>query len=844
MDQDERWLADLVGAVLDGSAAKLDTADAHASDSQRAAIRQLRILARVSELYRTLPTDLRSDETAGTAEPTAQLKSWGRLSIVEEIGRGAYGEVYRARDPRLDRDVALKLLHAPGKAHSDRHAADLVKEGRLLARVRHPNVVSIYDADSIAGRVGLTMEFIEGRTLEHVLRADGPLPPVATIDIGIEVCRALGAVHDAGLLHRDIKAQNVMRQADGRLVLMDFGAGRELEDLDALSVVAGTPLYLAPEIFDRQPASVQSDIYSVGVLLYHLLTGDYPVEGPSLREIANRHRHNERTTLAVREPDLHPALAGVVDRAISRNARDRYATAGDLATALERVRTPAPGTRRWMVAVSAMLVVVLTAGAYWILRPRSVHTSTEKASAPLVTTSSKTALLLFTEANRILEENGDNRAAEALLREAMTDDPSFASAQILLAWALLREQRPPTDYLPVAEQAERLAAGATEGERLFVRGSAFQMRGQMKEACGAYEALVRIQPEHYWGTNNLLLSCIGDEGGDRIARADHLAKRADLRPNDIDLNVRAAWANEFLINNPARAERYLARAEQLQRRGSYSGFANSDSWLRFHHAFTRWLRNDVDEAFNEVVTTVERDDGQVAPAAREDMYVEAGQLMMTLGRLEDAARMFNMITADHTRPGYLALVQYARGDFKRALRGIALYSAKGGPGPISAILGARMGLLDRAQQIAIGPRVAPGRLAAEAILGEVAFQRGQMPLAIEHLENAVNQRDGTPTYFLAAESLAEALVRTGTLEQAIDTLEEASTERQRTYDPGYGGSFAGYTWLRTRVLEAELCAHQDRRMESQRLADEIVKLLAKADSDFPLLQRAKKLLNQ
>jgi len=88
------------------------------------------------------------------------------------------------------------------------------------------------------------------------------------------------------------------------------------------------------------------------------------------------------------------------------------------------------------------------------------------------------------------------------------------------------------------------------------------------------------------------------------------------------------------------------------------------------------------------------------------------------------------------------------------------------------------------------------------------------------------------------------LVRTGTLEQAIDTLEEASTERQRTYDPGYGGSFAGYTWLRTRVLEAELCAHQDRRMESQRLADEIVKLLAKADSDFPLLQRAKKLLNQ
>jgi len=839
---DENELIDLAGAILDDAEVVWPT-DGSESSIDPELVTQLRVVAQLVKLHHDLPI---GQETAGLPlldeGAATDLRSWGHLRLQERVGRGSFGDVYRAWDTRLDREVALKVIEAGSAA---RRASLAIDEGRLLARVRHPNVVTVYGAEQIGSQIGIWTEFVHGETLEEILRRTGPLPAADVVAYVVEVCAALDAVHRAGLLHRDIKAQNVMREVTGRIVLMDFGAGIEpiIEGRSKDVSLAGTPLYVAPEVLEGDRPTAQSDIYSVGVLLYHLLTGDYPVEGRSLREIANRHRRNERTTLAVRKPDLQPALAAVVDRAISRNARDRYATGGELATALERVRTPAPMTRRWMVVVSALLVVALTAGAYWILRARSVHTSTERAPAPLVTTSSKTALLLFTEANRILEENGDNRAAEALLREAITNDPRFASAQILLAWALVREQRPPTDYLLAAEQAQRLAATATEGERLFIRGSEFQMRGQMKEACGAYEALVRIQPEHYWGTNNLLLSCTGDEGGDRIAKADLIAKSADLRPNDIDLNVRAAWANEFRINNPARAERHLARAEQLQRHGSYSAFANSDSWLRFHHAFTRWLRNDVDEAFNEVVTTVERD-GRIAPAAREDMYIEAGQFMMTLGRLEDAARMFNMITADHVRPGYLALVRYARGDFNRAVRDIALYGAKGGPGPISAILGARMGLLDRAQQIAIGPRVAPGGLAAEAIQGEVAFQRGQVPLAIELLEKAVNQPDGTPTYFLAAESLAEALVRTGTVEQAIDTLEEASIERQHAYDPAYGGSFAGYVWLRARVLEAELCAHQERRIESQRLADEIVKLLTKADSDFPLLQRAKKLLNQ
>jgi hypothetical protein len=161
------------------------------------------------------------------------------------------------------------------------------------------------------------------------------------------------------------------------------------------------------------------------------------------------------------------------------------------------------------VALAAIVVVALTGGTYWLLRTRSDHPLTEVAPAPPVTTTSKTALSLFTEANRILEENGDNGAAEALLREAIANDPRFASGYIFLAWAVRRQNRPSSDYLPVAARAEQLAANATESERLFIRASADDMRGHEEEACGTFAALVRVQPDHSGaGTTSLIATAV------------------------------------------------------------------------------------------------------------------------------------------------------------------------------------------------------------------------------------------------------------------------------------------------------------------------------------------------
>ena len=188
----------------------------------------------------------------------------------------------------------------------------------MLARVRHPNVVTIYGAEQIGDQIGLWMEFVRGHTLEQVLDQRKVVSAAEAVSIGLELCRAMAAVHGAGLLHRDIKTHNVMRAEDGRIVLMDFGTGREL-GRDASSDLAGTPLYLAPEVLQGQQATVQSDIYSLGVLLYHLVTGSYPVHAQTLRGVRGAHARGERIAVRTARSDL-PREARSRHRACDQSA--------------------------------------------------------------------------------------------------------------------------------------------------------------------------------------------------------------------------------------------------------------------------------------------------------------------------------------------------------------------------------------------------------------------------------------------------------------------------------------------------------------------------------------------
>ena len=351
------------------------------SDSLKALLGELKVVADIAALHRSLPDpsagsapssdSMASSLSAETIATPPETATWGSLRLLERVGQGAFGDVYRAWDPRLDREVALKLLKRRD-GHHDSMGSLVIDEGRLLARVRHPNVVSVYGADRIEGRVGLWMEFVRGRTLEAVLRDHGPFGAQEAVLIGLDLCRALSAVHRAGLIHRDIKAQNVMREAGGRIVLMDFGTGRE--DLGDMPVeLAGTPLYLAPEVFGGVPATARGDIYSVGVLLYHLVTQTYPVKGRTVGDLRDAHGASRRSWLRDDRPDLPDAFVQAVECAIAVDPADRYESAGAMEAALAAVAAAKPRTRRrirpaWLVAgaVAASIAAgVAIAPASW-----------------------------------------------------------------------------------------------------------------------------------------------------------------------------------------------------------------------------------------------------------------------------------------------------------------------------------------------------------------------------------------------------------------------------------------------------------------------------------------------
>jgi hypothetical protein len=257
---------------------------------------------------------------------------WGHLRLIRKIGEGSYGDVYRAHDTWLDHPVALKLLK-PDVAHGSA-SARILQEARKLARVQHPNVVSIHGADKHNGQVGFWMDLVDGSTLSQLV-ANGRLSAGEATHFGQEVCRALTAVHQAKLVHRDVKAQNVMRAADGgRIILMDFGAGEFMDDRSGSSRRQGTPVYLAPEVLTGGNATVRSDIYAVGVLLFHMVTGEFPLRAGSVPALIEAHRRGDRRHLRDVRTDLPDAFIAIVERALDAEPSRRYASAGDLLAAL------------------------------------------------------------------------------------------------------------------------------------------------------------------------------------------------------------------------------------------------------------------------------------------------------------------------------------------------------------------------------------------------------------------------------------------------------------------------------------------------------------------------------
>ncbi len=263
----------------------------------------------------------------------------GRYRIEARIGSGGMAEVYRGMDTVLNRTVAVKVL-LPQFARDAGFVARFRREAQAAARLSHPNIVGVYDTGSDGDTQYIVMELIEGRTLAAFLGGGKKPTPTQSVELATRIAGALSAAHAQGIVHRDIKTANVMVTRSGELKVMDFGIARQQTDVTApqTSAVLGTPTYLSPEQAQGLPVDARSDIYSLGVVLYEMLTGRPPFTGDSPVAIAYKQVNEAPVPPSQLNPDVSPRLDAVVMKALAKNPANRYQSAEEMTADLDRVR--------------------------------------------------------------------------------------------------------------------------------------------------------------------------------------------------------------------------------------------------------------------------------------------------------------------------------------------------------------------------------------------------------------------------------------------------------------------------------------------------------------------------
>ena len=264
----------------------------------------------------------------------------GRYRVLSHLADGGMATVYVALDQRLDREVALKVMR-PDLAKDESFVSRFRREARSAAKLSHPNVVAVYDQGEDDGNVFLTMELVNGLTLRHVMQAEGPLTPRAALDIIDPVLQALGAAHSAGLIHRDVKPENVILREDGTVKVADFGLARAIASGTSTAqtgVLLGTVAYLSPEQVERGVADARSDVYAAGLLLFEMLAGSKAFLGDSPIHVAYQHVHSEVPAPSSRVNTVPPELDRLVARASARNPDDRPRDANEFLAEVRRAR--------------------------------------------------------------------------------------------------------------------------------------------------------------------------------------------------------------------------------------------------------------------------------------------------------------------------------------------------------------------------------------------------------------------------------------------------------------------------------------------------------------------------
>jgi serine/threonine-protein kinase len=298
----------------------------------------------------------------------------GRYEVQGLIGRGGMGMVYRARDRVLDEVVAIKILR-PDFAQDPKMAERFRSEIKLARRVRHRNVCAIHDYGEDRGLLFISMEFVEGTDLKRLLRERGALDADLAYDLAVQVAEGLQAVHEAGIVHRDLKTPNIMLDARGHARLMDFGVAKRVGEgtLTEQGHIVGTPEYMSPEQARGEKVDSRSDLYALGVLTYEMFTGRVPFRGDTPISTIMKHLNDPPPVQGEPAARIPPPMRAVLGRALAKEPRDRYATAHDMAEAIRRARSPS--ARQHPVATDALVAPTVVGPPAAPARPRAPRSS-------------------------------------------------------------------------------------------------------------------------------------------------------------------------------------------------------------------------------------------------------------------------------------------------------------------------------------------------------------------------------------------------------------------------------------------------------------------------------------
>src|SRR5437763_2574938 len=260
-----------------------------------------------------------------------------RYELEELVGSGGMSSVYRAHDRLLDRKVALKILHEQYTADED-YVERFRREARAVAALSHPNIVTLIDRGEHENKQFIVFEYVAGENLKRLIERRGPAPVTTALELGMQMARALSFAHQQGLIHRDVKPQNILLNGDGRAKVTDFGIARSLDvqhGMTQTGTVLGTSDYIAPEQAQGHRVDEHTDVYSLGVVLYELLTTEVPFPGENFVAVAMRHINEPPPPIRDKRPDVSPRVEAAVPRAMAKSPEDRFPTMGEFCRELE-----------------------------------------------------------------------------------------------------------------------------------------------------------------------------------------------------------------------------------------------------------------------------------------------------------------------------------------------------------------------------------------------------------------------------------------------------------------------------------------------------------------------------